>query len=420
MNISNSNTILRLGVKQLNDLANLQLQTIGEVVVEGEVTEFSISKRKGVNLVLKDKQENAIVSISGYAPEIEGLNMIEQGIEVAIWGRPQIYSPYGKFSISIYKILPLGDGALSRALEILKNKLEKEGLFDIGRKRHLPQLVTKIALITAKGSAASTDFLKILQENSNCLDIDLYPVAVQGKHAVEEVVFALKTAQMIDYDCIVLTRGGGSLEDLSAFNDEKVARAIFASKPTTMVAIGHEKDITIAELSADIRASTPSQAAYYFISNTTSVITAITTQTDQIYNLIRQQITLTTKEVSIDNLYNKIISILNQQNIIFHNYGSSFKTEIINYLNNYKHTIATTSSILDRFDQYIKNSLKEISYYEHLFNSLNPKNVIQRGYAIIKNDNGDIISSISKISLGDKINLVVKDGEVTSVVKEIK
>ncbi len=131
MNISNSNTTLRLGVKQLNDLVNLQIQTIGEVVVEGEVTEFSISKGQGVNIVLKDKQENAIVSISGYAPRIEGLNMIEQGIEVAVWGRPQIYSPYGKFSISIYKILPLGDGAISKALEILKNKLEKEGLFDV-------------------------------------------------------------------------------------------------------------------------------------------------------------------------------------------------------------------------------------------------------------------------------------------------
>ncbi len=237
---------------------------------------------------------------------------------------------------------------------------------------------------------------------------------------MKEVVFALKSAQTFDYDCIVLTRGGGSLEDLSAFNDEKVARAIFASKSTTMVAIGHEKDITIAELSADIRASTPSQAAYYFISNTTSVITAITTQTDQIYNLIKQQITLTTKEIYIDNLYDKILSILNQQNTIFHNYGFSFKTEIINYLNNYKHRVATTSSILDRFDQYIKNSLKEISYYEHLFNSLNPKNVIQRGYAIIKKNNGDIISSISKVSLGDQINLVVKDGEITSIVKKIK
>lgn len=414
------NNKLRLSVDQFNKLINMQLESIGEVIIEGEITEFSISKRQGVNLVLKDKHEQAIVNVSGYAPRIEGINMIEQGMEVVVWGTPQLYSPYGKFSVSTYKILPLGDGALAKALEILKGKLEQEGLFDVERKRELPQLVTRIALITAKDSAAATDFLKILQENSNYLEIDIYPVAVQGKHAVREVIAALKSAQTRDYDCIVITRGGGSLEDLSAFNDETVARAIFASKITTLVAVGHEKDTSIAELAADIRASTPSQAAYYFVANTTNLINHTVLLADQIYNLIERRITLMERELYIDNLYDKISSILGKHNAKLYNYGNNFETKILNQLNSYNYKTITATSSINEFEKYIKNSLKEVSYYESLFNSLNPRNIIQRGYAIIKNNNGDIISSISKVSLGEQINLVVKDGEVTSIVKEIK
>ena len=145
-----SNNTGRLSVSQFNEFVKFELEALGEFQLVGEVTEFSVSKKNGVFIVLKDQNENAVINLAGYAPRIEGLNLIKKDMQVVVWGIPTIYSPYGKFNFSIYKILPLGEGALNQALEILKQNLEKEGLFNIERKRILPELVTKIALITAK------------------------------------------------------------------------------------------------------------------------------------------------------------------------------------------------------------------------------------------------------------------------------
>jgi len=320
---------IRVSVDQFNELINLQLQSIGEVIVEGEITEMNISKRGGVNLVLKDKNKQAVLNVSGYAPRIQGINMIEIGMEVAIWGVPQLYSPYGKFSVSIYKILPIGAGALAKALELLKEQLEKEGLFDPTRKRPLPELITNIALITAKNSAAESDFLKILKENNTGLNIDFYAVSVQGKHSVGEILSAIQNAQNKNYDCIVMIRGGGSLEDLSSFNDEKISKAIFASKIPTLVAVGHERDESIAELVSDVRASTPSQAAYYIVVNNTNFIKSIELQADQIYLQIQEIINLNKNRISGINIFEKVLLILNNYKYKVSSHDVDFESKIL-------------------------------------------------------------------------------------------
>lgn len=414
------NSELRLSVGQFNKLINVQLESVGEVIVEGEITEFSLSRKGGVNLVLKDKHEQAIVSISGYAPRVSGINMIEQGMEVAVWGVPQLYSPYGKFSISIRKVLPVGDGALAKAFEVLKEKLEKEGLFEEEKKRELPEVVTKIALITAKDSAAQTDFLKILSENENALEIDFYPVAVQGIHATKEVKAALRTAQMKDYDCIVITRGGGSLEDLSAFNDESVARAIFSSKIPTLVAIGHERDTSIAELAADIRASTPSQAAYYFVSNTANLLSKLELITDQAYQSLQKHLTMIEREVSLDNLYYAISSVLRENSAKLYRFGSDFESKILYMLNSYGQTTTKTDNSLNNFERYIRELATSMTHYEQLFRSLNPSNVIKRGYAVLRDREGGILTSATRIKVGDNLNLELKDGKIQTKVEKVQ
>jgi len=407
---------IRVSVDQFNELINLQLQSIGEVIVEGEITEMNISKRGGVNLVLKDKYKQAILNVSGYAPRIQGINMIEIGMEVAIWGVPQLYSPYGKFSVSIYKILPIGAGALAKALELLKDQLEKEGLFDPARKRPLPALIKNIALITAKSSAAESDFLKILKENNTGISIDFYPVSVQGKHSVGEILSALQIAQNKGYDCIVMIRGGGSLEDLSSFNDEKISKAIFASKTPTLVAVGHERDESIAELVSDVRASTPSQAAYYIVVNHTNFIKSIELQADQIYLQIQEIINLNINKISGINIFEKVLLILNNYKYQVSSYDVDFESKIFINISNFQNTLEKSTHELSNFSYRITQLLNDVLHMQSTIENLNPEKIVQKGYAIIKNSKGNIITSVKGTKTNDLLTLKVRDGNLNTKV----
>ncbi|MCA9379963.1 exodeoxyribonuclease VII large subunit [Candidatus Dojkabacteria bacterium] len=407
---------IRVNVDQFNELINLQLQSIGEVIVEGEITEMNISKRGGINMVLKDKNKQAILNVSGYAPRVQGINMIEIGMEVAIWGVPQLYSPYGKFSVSIYKILPIGAGALAKALEILKEQLEKEGLFDLSRKRPLPELIRNIALITAKNSAAESDFIKILKENNTGLNIDFYAVSVQGKHSVGEILSAIEQSQSRKYDCIVMIRGGGSLEDLSSFNDEKISKALFASKIPTLVAVGHERDESIAELVSDVRASTPSQAAYYLVVNNTNFIKSIELQADQIYLQIEEIINNNKQKLTGINIYEKVLLILNHYNYEVNSYDMDFESRIYRKISNFQNIIEKSSHELTNFGYKINQLLNEVVHMQSTIENLNPEKIIKKGYAIIKNKNGKIITSITDAKTNELLTLKVKDGNINTKV----
>ena len=407
---------IRVSVDQFNELINLQLQSIGEVIVEGEITELNISKRGGINIVLKDKNKQAILNVSGYAPRIEGINMVEIGMEVAIWGMPQLYSPYGKFSVSTYKILPIGAGALAKALEILKDKLEKEGLFDHSRKRPLPELIRNIALITAKNSAAESDFLKILKENNIGLNIEFYPVSVQGKHSVDEIIKSLKNAQTKNYDCIVMIRGGGSLEDLSSFNDEQIAKAIFGSKIPTLVAVGHEKDESIAELVSDVRASTPSQVAYYLVVNNTNFIKSIEFQADQIYQKILEIINFKKRQLSGLKFHDRVLLILNYYNSEVKSYDMDVESRIYRKISNYQNIVNKSNYELSNFGYKINQLINKVNHLFSTIDNLNPEKIIQKGYSIIRNQNGEIISSVRHTKLNDKLILKVRDGNINTKV----
>lgn len=410
------NESIRVSVEQFNELINVQLQSIGEVIVEGEITEMNISKRGGINLVLKDKNKQAILNVSGYAPRVQGLNMVEIGMEVAVWGVPQLYSPYGKFSISIYKILPVGAGALAKALELLKDKLKKEGLFDDSRKRPLPELVQNIALITAKDSAAESDFLKILRENNTGINIDFYPVAVQGKHSVREILGALELTQNGDYDCIVMIRGGGSLEDLSSFNDERISKALFASKIPTLVAVGHERDESICELVSDVRASTPSQAAYYLVVNNSNFVKSIELHIEQIRSCLEETINNKKKSILRINIYDKVLLILSNYQSQTQRYDLDFETKILRSVFHYQSFLEQANAELFNFSFYIKQLVDKVGYLQNTIENLNPEKIIHKGYAIIRNSKDKIITSKTQVSPSDNLSLKVKDGVINTKV----
>ncbi len=237
-------------------------QTLGfaypYVEVQGELSNFRVSKNKWVYFDLKDET----ASLKCFATVYALPGPLEDGMVVRVAGSPRLHPLYN-FSFQVQTMQPVGEGALKRAADLLAAKLEKEGLFDPARKRPLPYPPRRVALITAGDSAAYADFIKVTRARWGGMTIVHYNVLVQGEQAAGEIIAALKVTNEAEQlpEVIVMVRGGGSAEDLAVWSDERVVRAVAASRVPTLVAIGHEIDVSLAELAADKRASTPSNAA---------------------------------------------------------------------------------------------------------------------------------------------------------------
>ena len=232
------------------------------VWVGGEVSDFARPRSGHCYLTLKDDQAQlrAVIWRSTAARVRFDLH---DGLEVICRGRIEVYAPRGTYQLIVEQIQPKGIGALELALRQLREKLAREGLFDPARKRPLPRFMRQIAVVTSPTGAAIRDFLEVLRGRWRGADVLIAPVRVQGEGAAQEIAAAVATLGRMAQppDCIVVTRGGGSLEDLWAFNEEAVVRAIFASPVPVVSAIGHEIDVTLSDLVADVRALTPSEAA---------------------------------------------------------------------------------------------------------------------------------------------------------------
>lgn len=389
----------RFSVAEFNDVINKTLQAVGDVVVEGEITQLGVTAKGGVNIVIKDPTVAAVLNLSGYAPRIEGLKFIKEGMKVAAWGIPALWSQGGKFSLQIYKILPLGEGALKEAYEQLKRQLAAEGLFAEERKRPLPEVITRVALLTGRDSAAQSDFLKILRENQAGINVDYYPVQVQGKYAEKEILGTLKYADAQGYDCVVLVRGGGSLEDLITFNSEKLARLLFSMRTPVVVGIGHERDESIADYVADVRASTPSQAAYYLVTNNNNYVLA----QEQKVEFIKAQLE---RNLNIWKLKAEKGTAGIMQKLLFQIEIVKSKAQKLRYL-------------IQQLPLQIEQNKQKLTALERLLKSLDPQNVLQRGYSIIKNEAGTVITSSKQTKVGENIAITLKHGKLLSNILKI-
>lgn len=396
------NEEIRVSVSEFNNIINTHLSGVGEMVVEGELTQMTITSKKGFFATLKDKQGNAILNLSGFTPAIQGINMIEEGKEVAVWGVPEVYSPYGKFSLKIRKILPVGEGALKEAYEKLKIKLKQEGLFDPERKRPLPQYITRIALLTGKDSAAYSDFTKILKENQANLEVDYFPVQVQGKHAESEILGSLAyISKQIEgyYDAVVLTRGGGSLEDLIAFNEERIARKIFSMQIPIIVGVGHENDESIADFVADVRASTPSQAAYYLVNQNRIFIKELEAEVEQIRQHLLKRI------YALESKFNKLL-------VLGDNKVRSRLVEARTKIDKLKFHLLS-------IDKKIVQTKQKLEYMQKIFHSYNPEHVVSRGFAVVRDINGNVITSAKNLAKEDEIDVQLQKTRIRSKILTI-
>lgn len=334
------------------------------VVVEGEVASFKVNQGKFVFFDLKDETS----SIGCFMMQFALRFPIEDGMKIRIKATPKI-TAWGKFSLTVQAIVPVGEGSLKKSFELLKKKLTGEGLFDPAKKRPLPENLTKIGVISSTGAAGYTDFCKILDERWGGLQVQTAHTQVQGAVAADQIIRALKYFnEHGDVQVIAIIRGGGSADDLAVFNDEQLVRAIAASKIPVITGIGHEVDVSLSDLAADVVASTPSNAA---------------------------QIMTKDKRAEISNLHSEIGRI-----------HSFVDAKIDSAISDNRRDITTVAR-----DITVKIASYEdkVHSYVQIVEQLNPEKILERGYALI---NG-------KIEQGSIIEITTTKQQIKAEVKNV-
>ncbi len=344
------------------------------VIITGELANFRVSKGRWVYFDLKD--ETASVKFFGTVYNLPG--PLEDGMLLQVRGAPRLHQLYG-FSVNIQTIQPVGEGSIKKAAALLESKLAAEGLFDESRKRPLPYPPRSIGLVASSESAAYRDFVKILNARWGGVEIDLIDVQVQGELAPPQIVAALsyfETSELVDV--IVVTRGGGIAEDLVAFSTEQVTRAVAGSRVPTLVAIGHEIDISLAELAADQRASTPSNAAELLVPDKKQVLQQLTSVKLQLLQAVESQ---------------------------FADAKAALKDKA-----------GTFSELVDRL---LTSQQQSLALKQQLLEAFNPQTALKRGYAIVRSTTGQVVRSGKKLKPGDKLALELADAEIDTAIEKI-
>ncbi len=344
------------------------------VTITGELANFRVSKGRWVYFDLKD--EGATVRFFATVQQLPG--PLEDGMVVAVRGVPRLHTQYG-FSVTAHVIQPVGEGSIKKAAKLLEAKLAAEGLFDAERKRSLPFPPAHIGLITSGESAAYRDFIKILAARWGGLRITLIDVQVQGEASPAQVVQAIAQFNSLADapDVLVITRGGGSAEDLQSFSTEQVTRAVAASRIPTIVAIGHEVDISLAELAADQRASTPSNAAELLVPDRKAALVRLHEAHKRLAHLVDRNLMDARQELKIlrETLQNSVRQIAAQ----------------------------------DRENVNVRRKLLE---------AFNPAAALARGYALVRSD-GKMVRSGHDIFSGQEISIELADAQLTSTIKTV-
>ena len=356
--------------------------------VEGEVTGFRISQGQWVNFDLKD--DESLVSCFSVLAKMPF--RLEDGMRIRAFGTPRVYQKYGKFSFSVDRFEVIGEGALKKALAALRARLDAEGFFDPTRKRELPRFPRRIALIASTESAAYGDFIRILSERWGGIEIDAYHVVVQGEKAPNSIcnAFAMINAKHADYDAVVMTRGGGSFEELMAFQDERVVRAVFASKVPTMVAIGHERDITLAEEVADVRASTPTDCARRLVPDRRDLSYEVAVLAERIDLAMEQHLE------EIRNATQRIFQVSER------------------WLDRAKYGLQERQHLMYRgFDDWYDQLRERITLWSATVAAMDPTRVLARGYAMIRDaKTNKLIPRSAQLHANQPVLICLQDGTV--------
>ena len=418
---------------------------LNKVYLKGEISNFKNHTRGHLYFTLKDETSklNAVM----FQNNTKKLSFTpEDGMNVLVTGRISVYEASGSYQIYVEEMQLDGIGNLYIEFEKLKEKLLKEGLFKKEHKKEIPKYPQRIGVITADTGAAVRDIMSTIKRRYPLCEVILFPTLVQGEFAAPNIVKQIETADNYHCDTLIVGRGGGSIEDLWAFNEETVARAIYNCNTPIISAVGHEPDFTIADFVADLRAPTPTGAAemavptikdinnllnQYKLRLNKNIKTLVNNKFIAWFNLknsfiLKNPITLyETKEQKLDKLLDKlnqyVINILdNKKYCLDKNINNLKLINPVSIINNNFNLISNLRINLNNIMD--KRIIKENNNLNYLINTLklvNPLNILSNGYSLVKKDN-QVIKSVKDIKIKDKLNIVLYEGEIEAEVKEIK
>lgn len=383
-------------VKQLNLFVKSLIEgdtRLNDIYVTGEISNFKNHYASGhLYFTLKDNDASIrCVMFKGYASRVK-FN-IEDGLKVIIRGRVSIYEKDGQYQFYAEEMHPDGLGDISLEFEQIKERLSKEGLFDSENKRPIPKFPKRIAVITSETGAAVQDIINILTRRWSLCEIMLCPVSVQGENAVPQMLDALERVYALsNCDLIIIGRGGGSIEDLWAFNSEALARKIYESPIPVISAVGHETDFTICDFVADLRAPTPSAAAELSVPDINDIKTLLHSYTAQLKNALQNKLSLgKTNFTALENslfLKKPIETIIEKR---------EQETDILT-----DRLIYAFNNLISGYDTRLKTNIASLD-------ALSPLKVLSRGYSVAEKD-GKVITSVNSVEINDNFNLKLSDG----------
>ncbi|VAW61084.1 Exodeoxyribonuclease VII large subunit [hydrothermal vent metagenome] len=413
--------------------------------VEGEISNLARPASGHIYFTLKDSKSQVRCAM------FKGRNQLlrfkpENGQQIVIHAKPGLYEARGEYQLIAEHMEAAGDGALQRAYDELKQRLQKEGLFNENLKQPIPESITRIALITSGTGAAVKDVISVLHRRFPAIEINLFPVAVQGDQAAAQIINALRLANELNrHEVILLVRGGGSLEDLWAFNEEALARAISASHLPIVTGVGHEIDFTIADFVADVRAATPSAAAELVSPSQQAYLHRIQASQKSLIRYMQNR--LERAEEQSHWIQNRLktqhpSNQLMQQSQHLDDLGGNLLSAMQRLLSDKKHRLKYSLQSLvnnrpDPFIEYQKiqlgdltrrliylselnmtNRQQQLANISRTLQAVSPLNTLSRGYSICRDAQGRTVREAKQLSAGDIITTQLSQGEITSKVEK--
>lgn len=355
------------------------------VIVEGEVSGFKVNQGKWVFFDLKDEES----SVSCFMPLFKLRMPIEDGMKLSIRAVPKV-TKWGRFSLTVQQMTPVGEGSLKRSFELLKKKLALEGLFDEGKKRGIPDKIGKIGVISSTQAAGYADFCKILNARWGGIEVLTAHTQVQGVDAPDQIIRALKYFnEQAEVDIIAIIRGGGSADDLAAFNDEQLVRVVAASRIPVITGIGHEVDESLVDLAADIQASTPSNVAEMLVPDRKAEIKRVQDEVGILNTKIVQEI-----DVQKEAVRARITDTGRMLRLKIE--GVELKEKVLGISRAIRAKIENTEALVNAKMKILEG--------------LNPEQVLKRGYAIIS----------GTLEAGNEVKVITIDKQADAIIKSIK
>jgi exodeoxyribonuclease VII large subunit len=416
----------------------------GDIWVEGEISNCRPAPSGHLYFTLKDAEAQLPVVLFRRQALLLRFRPAD-GLHVLVRGRVSIYAQRGQLQLVGETIEPVGTGSLQLAFEQLKERLKAEGLFETERKRPLPAFPRAVGIVTSPAGAVIRDFLNIVRRRHSGLNVLLFPVVVQGEQAASEMEAALAHLNASGLvDLIVIARGGGSLEDLSAFNSERVARAIVASRLPVVSAIGHETDFTIADFVADLRAPTPSAAAELITEAQHRISERVENLVYRLERAARYQLLQARQRFEsapVDHMKWRMTTVLNRLDQQLDDLGSSMEaclrerlrlhqrkvaalsTTVLHHdprerLGRVRERLATANTRLERsLERTFRRASARVDASEARLRSLSPLAVLERGYALVLGADGTVIRRVAQVALGEQVTTRLSDGEFASRVE---